>query len=107
MLITEAARKIADGNLDVKLSYKAQNELGTLVDSIKEMVAKLEVYMYRDKLTGVFNTAAYVRKVDELEKLRQNADKNPYATSVNSVNKVLGDKNTRLNSKVQEYEDFV
>ena len=34
-------------------------------------------------------------------------DKNPYATSINSVNRVLGDKNTRLNSKIQENEDYV
>ena len=94
MLITEAARKIANGDLDVKLSYKAQNELGNLVDSIKEMVAKLEIYMYRDKLTGVFNTAAYIRKVNELEKRRQNADKSTYAVAVFDVNflKRLNDK---------------
>ncbi|MBR2179855.1 MAG: diguanylate cyclase [Selenomonadaceae bacterium] len=94
ILITEAARKIADGDLDVKISYKAQNELGTLVDSIKDMVAKLEVYMYRDKLTGVLNTAAYIRKVNELEKHRRNTDTNPYAIAVFDVNflKRLNDK---------------
>ena len=94
MLITGAARKIADGDLDVKISYKAQNELVTLVDSIKDMVAKLEIYMYRDKLTGVFNTAAYVRKVDEIEKHRKNTVEKPYAVIVFDANflKRINDK---------------
>ena len=85
MFITEAAKQIADGNLNVDISYKAQNELGTLVDSIKEMVAKLDIYMYHDKLTGLLNTAAYVRKVDELEKLRE-TDSTEYAIAVFDAN---------------------
>ena len=70
MLITEAAKKIAVGDLDVDLSYPVKNELGTLVDSIKEMAAKLNEHVYHDKLTGLLNTAAYVRAVGELEKRR-------------------------------------
>ena len=85
MLITEAAKRIAEGDLEVKISYKAQNELGILVDSIKEMVTRLEIYMYRDKLTGVLNTAAYVRKVDEIEKRRNNEDIE-YAVAVFDAN---------------------
>ena len=85
MLITEAARKIANGDLNVKISYNAQNELGNLVDSIKEMVAKLEVYMYRDKLTGVLNTAAYVRRIGEIEK-RKKSEEIPYAVAVFDAN---------------------
>lgn len=84
-LIIGAAKKIADGDLDVKLSYTAKNELGTLVDSIKEMVAKLDVYVYHDKLTGLLNTAAYVRRVDELEK-RRKEEKTEYAIAVFDAN---------------------
>ena len=85
MLITDASRRIADGNLDVEISYKADNELGNLVDSIKDMVSKLEVYMYRDKLTGLLNTAAYVRKVDELKKIAE-TETTKYAIAVFDAN---------------------
>ena len=85
MLITEAAKKIADGNLDVQLSYTARNELGVLVESIKEMVAKLEIYVYRDKLTGLKNNTAYVRKIDELNK-KSESENIEYAVAVFDAN---------------------
>ena len=64
--LTEAAQKIAEGNLNVELPGESKNELGVLVRSIREMVSKLEIYVYRDKLTGVRNTTAYARKCEEL-----------------------------------------
>lgn len=70
LTLTAAAKRIAAGNLDVTISYQSENELGALVDSIREMVSKLEVYVYRDKLTGLRNTAAYMRKGAELDKRR-------------------------------------
>jgi len=66
LVITEATQKIARGNLDVKLPRASHNELGTLVKSIREMVSKLEIYVYRDKLTGLSNTSAYARKCKEI-----------------------------------------
>lgn len=72
LIITEAARKIAAGDLDVRLPHESKNELGILVESIREMVTKLEAYVYRDKLTGLRNTAAYARKTEELaQKVKQ------------------------------------
>ncbi len=69
--MTEAARRIASGDLNVKISYESGNELGILVRSIREMAAKLEVYVYRDKLTGLLNPAAYIGKKAELnEKMK-------------------------------------
>ena len=65
--MTEAARRIASGDLNVKISYESGNELGILVRSIKEMAAKLEIYVYRDKLTGLLNAAAYISKKAELD----------------------------------------
>ena len=65
--MTEAAKKIASGDLNVKISYESGNELGILVRSIREMAAKLEVYVYRDKLTGLRNAAAYISKAKELD----------------------------------------
>ena len=65
--MTEAAKRIASGDLNVKISYESGNELGILVRSIREMAAKLEVYVYRDKLTGLRNAAAYISKANELD----------------------------------------
>ena len=65
--MTEAAKRIASGDLNVKISYESGNELGILVRSIREMAAKLEIYIYRDKLTGLRNAAAYISKAAELD----------------------------------------
>ena len=65
--MTEAAKRIASGDLNVKISYESGNELGILVRSIREMAAKLEFYVYRDKLTGLRNAAAYMGKSNELD----------------------------------------
>ena len=65
--MTDAARRIASGDLNVKISYESGNELGILVRSIREMASKLEFYIYRDKLTGVRNAAAYINKSNELD----------------------------------------
>ena len=85
VVLTEAAQKIAKGNLDVKLPNESQNELGTLVKSIREMVSKLEIYVYRDKLTGLRNTSAYARKCKEIAEVVERALK-PYAVIVFDVN---------------------
>ena len=65
--MTEAARRIASGDLNVEISYESGNELGILVQSIREMASKLEEYVYRDKLTGLRNAAAYMSKAKELD----------------------------------------
>ena len=65
--MTAAAKRIASGDLNVKISYESGNELGILVRSIREMAAKLEFYVYRDKLTGLRNAAAYMSKATELD----------------------------------------
>lgn len=65
--MTEAAKRIASGDLDVKISYESGNELGLLVRSIRDMATKLEAYVYRDKLTGLRNAAAYMSKGNELD----------------------------------------
>ena len=66
--MTDAAKRIASGDLNVTISYESGNELGLLVKSIREMASKLEFYVYRDKLTGVRNAAAYIVKSSELNK---------------------------------------
>lgn len=69
--MTEAAKRIASGDLNVTISYESGNEVGLLVQSIRDMAAKLEVYVYRDKLTGLRNAAAYIGKKKELEAQRE------------------------------------
>ena len=65
--MTDAARRIASGDLDVKISYESDNELGILVKSIREMATRLEDYVYRDKLTGLRNAAAFMSKAADLD----------------------------------------
>lgn len=68
--MTEAAKRIASGDLNVKISYESDNELGILVKSIREMATKLEEYMYRDKLTGLRNAASFMGKAKALDAQR-------------------------------------
>ena len=73
--MTDAAKRIASGDLNIKIAYESGNELGILVQSIRDMAAQLEIYVYRDKLTGLFNAAAYAAKNKELdEKIKPVAD---------------------------------
>ena len=82
MQITEATRKIAAGELNVQLPTDSKNELGILVNGIREMVSKLEVYVYRDKLTGLRNAAAYIRKTAELDEMRKIVKDKPLSYGV-------------------------
>ncbi|NLJ33069.1 MAG: response regulator [Firmicutes bacterium] len=43
--MAECAANIAHGNLEVELKHRAQNELGTLADSLRAMVSKLKGYI--------------------------------------------------------------
>ena len=92
--MTEAAKRIASGDLNVRISYESGNELGLLVRSIREMAAKLEIYVYRDKLTGLRNAAAYMSKRAELEAQREIRADLEYAVVIFDANflKKINDK---------------
>lgn len=71
--LNEAAKEIAGGNLDVKLTAKSKDEIGTLTESFRETADKLKEQMdyinslaYTDSLTGVNNNTAYRRDVAKL-----------------------------------------
>ena len=73
MELNEAAKEIAGGNLDVKLTTKSKDEIGTLTESFRETADKLKEQMdyinslaYTDSLTGVNNNTAYKRDVTNL-----------------------------------------
>ena len=85
--MTEVAKRIASGDLSVKISYDSGNEVGLLAKSIREMAAKLEGYVYRDKLTGLRNAAAYMTKAQELEEQRESGDESlAYAVVIFDAN---------------------
>lgn len=84
--MTEAAKRIASGDLNVKISYESGNELGLLVRSIREMASKLEIYVYRDKLTGLRNAAAYISKGAELDNQSKVINELEYAVILFDVN---------------------
>lgn len=43
--MAKAAQKIAQGNLDVSITYAAKNELGILADSLRSTIATLKLYI--------------------------------------------------------------
>lgn len=92
--MTQAAKRIASGDLNVKISYESGNELGILVRSIREMASKLEFYVYRDKLTGLRNAAAYISKAAELDEKCKKSQMEHYAVVIFDANflKKVNDK---------------
>ncbi len=84
--MTEAAKRIASGDLNVKISYESGNELGILVRSIREMATKLEFYVYRDKLTGLRNAAAFMSKSKELDEQNKRGQNLSYAVVIFDAN---------------------
>ena len=83
LTLTNEVNKISEGNLDVNLDYTSKNEIGVLLRDIREMVSKLDTYIYHDELTGLRNVAAYVRHVNKIQE--QQGDIN-YAVIVFDVN---------------------
>lgn len=79
--LTQAAQKIADGDLSVSITHQSEDEVGVLAESFRQTVAHLHKHIsyinelaYRDSLTGVKNKTAYLeitRQMDELTRLRR------------------------------------
>lgn len=77
--LTEAAKKIARGNLEVSIQCKTHDEVGVLAESINETAKQLNQYIdyinrlaYTDVLTNVRNKASYEERVSELDKMIKN-----------------------------------
>ena len=70
-----AAKRLADGELDVKLEYSGNDELGVMTASFQRLAERLKTYIndlngkaYKDELTNVKNKGAYdimARKMDD------------------------------------------
>ena len=65
--LTDAASRIARGELNTKITYKSDNELGHLADSIRKISIELREYIsyirnlaYNDAMTGIRNKTAYI-----------------------------------------------
>lgn len=79
--LTEAAQKIAAGDLSISITHHSKDEVGTLAESFRETVKHLHKYIsyinelaYRDPLTGVKNKTAYLEvanQMDELARLKR------------------------------------
>lgn len=68
MELVTATRKLADGDITAKLPIDSDDEIGLLAQSFQETMQRLPNYLYRDSLTGVQNSTAYQRAVEELKK---------------------------------------
>ena len=71
--LTKVSKKIADGNLKIKIPSGSKDEVGELADSLQQTVDCLRVYMdrisdlaYTDTLTGVKSKTAYDEEVRRL-----------------------------------------
>ena len=72
--LTEAAVKINDGDYDVKLNYKNDDEIGVLTTTVNRLVEHLGDYIddlnnlaYTDSLTSVLSKNAFDLAISELE----------------------------------------
>ncbi|MGN0165433.1 MAG: diguanylate cyclase domain-containing protein [Lachnospiraceae bacterium] len=70
-----AAKEIAEGNLNISVSCKSKDEVGTLAESIRDTAEQLKVKIdyinnlaYIDKLTSMKNNTAYYQERGILEK---------------------------------------
>lgn len=72
--LTEAAQKIAEGDLSITIQNQSKDEIGVLARSFQQTVKHLQSYIsyinslaYRDSLTGMRNKTAYEDALKHLE----------------------------------------
>lgn len=90
--LTVAAKKIAEGNLDIELSCHTRDEVASLTASFQETIRHLQKYIstinglaYQDSLTGVKNKTAYMEAVECIEK-KLETEQPEFAVAVLDVN---------------------
>lgn len=71
--LNEAAKELANGNLDVSFACKSKDEVGMLSESLRETAHQLKIRIdyinnlaFVDKLTNIKNNTAYLRDVLKL-----------------------------------------
>ena len=72
--LTQEAKNIAGGDLNVNINTRTRDEVGQLADSFRDMADKLKIYIAKihklantDSLTGTENKTAYDTAVNKLE----------------------------------------
>jgi len=83
--LTEAAKQLSNGDYDVELNYDAENEVGQLTRSFREMRDSLKLHIsdlnskaYTDALTRVRNKAAFNIQAERMNRtLRQQPEGEP------------------------------
>ena len=79
--LTIAAEKINEGDYDVNLKYKDNDEIGTLTQTVNKLVTHLGEYIedlsnlaYEDALTSVKNRSAYNLALEEIQSRIENKE---------------------------------
>ncbi|MCR5667405.1 MAG: diguanylate cyclase [Eubacterium sp.] len=107
--LTVVSSRIANGELGQEVSYRSEDEIGLLADSIRKISVELKEYIdyihnqsYLDAMTGVRNKAAYLAEVSRLERLikEKMASFTIYVFDVNGLKKMN-------DSKGHEYGDML
>ena len=107
--LTEVSSRIAKGELDQKIDFQSNDELGSLANSIRKISVELKDYIdyihgqaYLDGMTGIRNKAAWLTEENRLDRLiRENmASFTVYVFDVNGLK--------RMNdTKGHEYGDML
>lgn len=90
--LTDAARKIAAGDLDVDIECRSKDEIGVLANGLRETVKSLNGFIgvinkqaYTDAATGVGNKASYADMVRKTEIIMKHDD-TAFAVAVMDIN---------------------
>lgn len=98
--LNEAAQKIANGNLETKINHYANDEIGTLAETLRKTTAHLKKHVdrvnslaYRDALTSVRNKMAYMEYTMQMDSEIENGSIMPFAVCVFDLNnlKIVND----------------
>ena len=87
--LTNAAEQINEGNYNVKLDYKGNDEIGTLTTTMNRLIEHLGGYIsdlnslaYADALTSVRNKGAYDLFMEQLQKRIDEGDDPKFAVAI-------------------------
>ena len=95
--LNEAAKEIANGNLDVSFDCESKDEVGMLADSLMETAHQLKLRIdyinnlaFVDKLTNIKNNTAYLRDIISIDERMQREDFGFYVfvIDVNGLKKI-------------------
>ncbi len=87
--LTNAAEEINEGNYDVKLDYKGNDEIGTLTATMNRLIEHLGGYIadlnslaYADALTSVRNKGAYDIFMEQMQKRIDDGEDPKFAIAI-------------------------